>query len=118
MSAAASPTPLQALSAFSAGVTFDALPPLVVESFTHRVLDTLGICIAATALDTSGMATRVAAAWGGPGEAAVVGHPDRLPAAAAGSGYPAPLFWSGSGNRPSNDYHLILCVFSFSLFLL
>jgi len=83
MSAVPTPTPLQVLSAFSAGVTFDALPALVVESFTHRVLDTLGICIAATALDTSGMATRVAAAWGGPGEATVVGHPDRLPAAAA-----------------------------------
>jgi 2-methylcitrate dehydratase PrpD len=83
MSAASTPTPLQALSAFSAGVAFDALPRPVIESFTHRVLDTLGICIAATALDTSGMATRVAAAWGGPGEATVIGHPDRLPAASA-----------------------------------
>jgi 2-methylcitrate dehydratase PrpD len=83
MSAASTPTPLQALAAFSAGVTFEALPRPVVESFTHRVLDTLGICIAATALDTSGMATRVAAAWGGHGEATVIGHPDRLPAAAA-----------------------------------
>jgi len=48
------------------------------------VLDTLGICIAATALDTSGMAARVATAWGGRGEATVIGHDDKLPAAAAG----------------------------------
>ena len=79
MSAASTPTPLQALAAFSAGVTFDALPGPVVESFTHRVLDTVGICIAATALDTSGMATRVASAWGGPGEATVVGHHHGVP---------------------------------------
>jgi 2-methylcitrate dehydratase PrpD len=83
MSAAATPTPLQALSAFAAGVRFESLPAPVVESFTHRVLDTLGICLAATALDTSAMATRVASAWGGPGEATVIGHPGRLPAAAA-----------------------------------
>jgi len=77
-------TPLQVLATFSAGLTYDALPRPVVESFTHRVLDTLGICIAATALDTSGMATRVAAAWGGHGEATVIGYADKLPAAAAG----------------------------------
>ena len=77
-------TPLQVLAAFSAGLTYDALPRRVVESFTHRVLDTLGICLAATAIDTSGMATRVATAWGGRGEATVIGHEDKLPAAAAG----------------------------------
>ena len=76
-------TPLQVLSAFSAGVTYDTLPAAVTESFTQRVLDTLGICIAASALDTSGMVTRVASAWGGPGEASVVGHAGRLPAPAA-----------------------------------
>lgn len=76
-------TPLQILAEFSAGVTYDALPPAVVESFTHRVLDTLGICVAATALDTSAMATRVAAAWKGPAEATVIGHAGRLPAPAA-----------------------------------
>ncbi|MCX6551612.1 MAG: MmgE/PrpD family protein [Acidobacteria bacterium] len=83
MSAPGTQTPLQTLAAFSAGVTYDALPKPVVESFTHRVLDTLGICIAATALDTSGMATRVATAWAGPGEATVIGSSGRLPAPAA-----------------------------------
>lgn len=83
MSAPVSSTPLQALAAFAADVTFEALPPAVVESFTHRTLDTLGICLAATTLDTSAMATQVAAAWGGPGEATVIGCPHRLPAPAA-----------------------------------
>jgi 2-methylcitrate dehydratase PrpD len=81
--AVATRTPLQELAGFAAGVSFDALPPPVVESFTHRVLDTLGICAAATALDTSAMATKVAAAWKGPGEATVIGADGRLPAAAA-----------------------------------
>ncbi|MDO8836676.1 MAG: MmgE/PrpD family protein, partial [Vicinamibacterales bacterium] len=76
-------TPLQTMAAFAAATTFASLPREVVESFTHRVLDTLGICAAATALDTSAMATRVAAAWGGSGEATVIGHPGRLPAPAA-----------------------------------
>jgi 2-methylcitrate dehydratase PrpD len=83
MSATSSRTPLQELSAFAAGVTYDALPADVVTSFTHRVLDTVGICLAASRLDTSGMATRVAAGWGGPGEATVIGHDSRLPAPAA-----------------------------------
>jgi 2-methylcitrate dehydratase PrpD len=83
MSASAAPTPLQTLSAFAAGVTYESLPRPVVESFAQRVLDTLGICIAATALDTSGMAAGVAAAWQGPGEATVIGMGQRLPAPAA-----------------------------------
>lgn len=76
-------TPLQRLAAFAAGLTYVDLPASVVASFTHRALDTLGISLAATALDTSAMAARVAAAWKGPAEATVIGHPERLPAPAA-----------------------------------
>ena len=83
MSATTNQTPLQTLAEFAAGLSYERLPQPVVESFTHRVLDTLGICLAATTLDTSAMATRVAAAWGGPGEATVIGYPKKLPTAAA-----------------------------------
>ncbi len=83
MNTTATRTPLQALAAFSATLSYDALPSAVVESFTNRVLDTLGICIAATALDTSAMARRVALAWGGPEEATVIAGPRKLPVAAA-----------------------------------
>lgn len=77
-------TPLQELAAFAAAVDRDRLPRPVVESFVHRVLDTVGICVAASALDTSDMVRHVASAWGGPGEARIIGSADRLPAAAAG----------------------------------
>ena len=79
-----SETPLQRLAAFAAGVSPDALPPAVAASIRERILDTLGIALAASGLDTSAMARSVGRAWGGPAEATVVAFGDRLPAAGAG----------------------------------
>lgn len=79
-----SETPLQRLAAFAAGVRADALPPDVAASVRERILDTLGIALAASRLDTSAMARSVGRAWGGPAEATVVAFGDRLPAAGAG----------------------------------
>ena len=71
------------LAEFAAAVRYETLPPDVVDSVRDRILDTVGLCLGATPLDTSGMALRVARSWGGPAEATVIGAPDRLPAVGA-----------------------------------
>jgi hypothetical protein len=77
------PTLLGRLSEFAANVEYSALPAQVVSGVKHHALDTVGVCVAATKLDTSQMAAGLARNWGGPEEATLVGFPDRLPAAAA-----------------------------------
>jgi len=74
---------LEQLSAFTAALTYAALPEQVVASIKTRTMDTLGICLAALKLDTSQMALRMAAQWGGPEEAKAVGHSRRLPSSSA-----------------------------------
>lgn len=69
----------QQLGAFAAGTTFDDLPDAVVDSVKMRVLDILGIAVAAADLDTSVAARRWAASQGGNGSAAAVGVPQSLP---------------------------------------
>jgi 2-methylcitrate dehydratase PrpD len=76
-------TILEQLSAFTAALTYAALPEQVVASIKTRTMDTLGICLAALKLDTSQMALRMAAQWGGPEEAKAVGHSRRLPSSSA-----------------------------------
>jgi 2-methylcitrate dehydratase PrpD len=76
-------TLLDALSRFAADTAFDRLPCAVTRSVAERVLDTLGLCLAAVPLDTSAAAYDMAAAWRGPSEATVVGWGTRLPAAQA-----------------------------------
>ncbi len=70
----------QHLARFAVTTTFDDLPDEVVNSVGMRVLDTLGIAIAATDLDTS----RAAIAWaneqGGAATASAVGVKAGLPA--------------------------------------
>jgi 2-methylcitrate dehydratase PrpD len=77
-------TPLQQLAAFTDGVRYDALPEDVKSSLRERVLDSVGLCLAASRLDTSDMARKVAQAWGGPGESTSLAFGDALPAAGAG----------------------------------
>ncbi len=69
---------------FAVEQTFDALPTDVVESVAKRVLDILGICVAASALDTSDSVRRYALSQGGRPEAHAIGIPDPLPGALAG----------------------------------
>jgi len=80
-----SETPLQRLAAFAHGVRWEALPAEVQRSLRERVLDTVGLALAASRLDTSRMARRVAQAWSGGGapEATALGFGDRQPAAGA-----------------------------------
>jgi 2-methylcitrate dehydratase PrpD len=76
-------TLLETLASFVAGVTRDRLPDPVVTSLIDRLLDTVGLCLAAVPLETSGQALSVARRWGGSPEASVVGSPTRLPASSA-----------------------------------
>jgi 2-methylcitrate dehydratase PrpD len=69
---------------FATGVSYQRLPAEVVDSVRLRVLDTLGICVAATALDTSAAARDWVLDQGGRPQAQAVGLPGRVPAALAG----------------------------------
>jgi 2-methylcitrate dehydratase PrpD len=82
------PTLAQTLGAFAARVRRHAddpavLPDDVVDSVRKRVLDILGICVAASPLETSRAARAFAAEQGGRPEASAVGVAGALPAAQA-----------------------------------
>lgn len=68
---------------FAAALQYDHLPVDVIASVKQRVLDTLGIALAASALGTSDAVRAVAAEWGWTGTAAAIGMRGRLPAHAA-----------------------------------
>lgn len=74
------PTLGEQLAAFAAGTSYEDLPVAVVESVKMRVLDTLGIAVAAAPLETSRAARGWAAAQGGVEGASAVGVEGRLPA--------------------------------------
>jgi 2-methylcitrate dehydratase PrpD len=74
------PTLAQRIGGFAAASTFDTLPDDVVDSVRKRVLDILGICVAAAPLQTSRAARRFATDQGGRGRAHAVGIPEKLPA--------------------------------------
>ena len=80
----------QQLAAFAAGTSYDDLPDVVVESVKMRVLDTIGIAVAAAPLETSRAARRWAAEQGGSDGASAVGE-----SAAPARSAPRP----GSGGR-------------------
>jgi 2-methylcitrate dehydratase PrpD len=71
------------LARFAVTNPFDNLPTEVIASVKARVLDILGLCIAAASLDTSRAAREYADSQGGRPEARAVGVPNRLPASAA-----------------------------------
>jgi len=68
---------------FAAGLRFEDLPADVVSSVKERVLDTLGVALAASPLETSDAVRTVATGWGS-GSASAIGVPGRVsPHAAA-----------------------------------
>ena len=77
------PTLVQALAGMMAQARDAGVPAPVRASVRQRVLDTLGICVAASTLPTSAAVQRFAAAQGGEPEAHAVGLPRALPAALA-----------------------------------
>lgn len=73
----------QHLARFAAQTTFESLPPDVVESVRGRVLDILGICIAASELPTSHAAMQWIREQGGAAQATAFGLPEKVPAPGA-----------------------------------
>lgn len=71
------------LARFAVTARYDTLPPDVVDSVRKRVLDVLGICVAASPLETSRAAREFAVEQGGNGQAHAVGVPGPLPASLA-----------------------------------
>ncbi|MER5454505.1 MmgE/PrpD family protein [Micromonospora sp. NPDC002389] len=74
------------LAAFAAHARTAPLPEPVVTSVRQRVLDILGLCVAAHRLPTSHAALEHVAEQGGRAQAYVVGLPDAVPAAQAAFG--------------------------------
>jgi 2-methylcitrate dehydratase PrpD len=68
---------------FATTSTFDQLPDEVVDSVRKRVLDILGICVAASSLDTSQSARAFVADQGGHEQAHAIGMSYRVPATMA-----------------------------------
>jgi 2-methylcitrate dehydratase PrpD len=73
----------QELAALAAGTSYDGLPSDVRESVRDRTIDSLGVCLAATELDTSRQAQRMVLEKGGVTEAHVVGRRRQVPATGA-----------------------------------
>jgi 2-methylcitrate dehydratase PrpD len=70
----------QTVAQFAVEHPFERLPAEVVDSVRKRVLDVLGICVAASSLPTSAGARDWASGQGGTAEAHAIGVGERLPA--------------------------------------
>ncbi len=73
----------QRIAGFAVTAQRVGLPETVTQSVRQRVLDTIGICVAASSLDTSRAARRWARDGGGTPRATAIGVPERLPARSA-----------------------------------
>jgi 2-methylcitrate dehydratase PrpD len=73
----------QTIASFSLDHPYDALPPEVVDSVRKRVLDVMGICVAASNLDTSAAVRAYALDQGGSDDAHAIGLTSKLPASLA-----------------------------------
>ena len=79
----ADPTLAEELAGFAHKTTASSLPEPVVASVRQRVLDILGLCVAAHRLPTSQAAVEFVADQGGRAQAHAVGLADAVPAAQA-----------------------------------
>jgi 2-methylcitrate dehydratase PrpD len=77
------PTLAQRLASFAAETFADGPPADVAASVRQRVLDVLGLCVAAQALPTSQAILAHAEEQGGRGQASAIGLGERVPAASA-----------------------------------
>lgn len=76
----------QTVARFAARARYEDLPPAVVASVRQRVLDVLGICVAAQDLDSSRAVIDYVAEQGGAPQARAIGVPHRVPTALAAFG--------------------------------
>jgi 2-methylcitrate dehydratase PrpD len=68
---------------FVTNLGFQDLPEIVVTNIKDRLLDTLGVCVAARGVDAGRAARGMAIEWGGHPTAALIGENVLLPAASA-----------------------------------
>jgi 2-methylcitrate dehydratase PrpD/kynurenine formamidase len=78
-----SQTPLQEMATFAANLSYRDLPDEVTSSLRERMLDIVGICLAARPLETSAMALTVARSWRSRGEASTIGFDHSMAAPAS-----------------------------------
>jgi 2-methylcitrate dehydratase PrpD len=78
-----SPTLAQEIGTFAVKHPYASLPAEVIDSVRKRVLDVLGICVAASDLDTSVGVRAYVARQGGRNDAHAIGLSDALPASLA-----------------------------------
>lgn len=78
-----SEAPLARLVAFAARCRDEGVPPEIARDARRRVLDQLGLALAAGGVDAAQAARVVAAAWGGAERATALGLPARVPPASA-----------------------------------
>ncbi|MER5623532.1 MmgE/PrpD family protein [Streptosporangium sp. NPDC002544] len=71
------------IAAFAAACRYDELPPDVTDSVRSRVLDILGLCLAARGLPSSQAVLGYVTDQGGRGDSHVIGEPEPVPAALA-----------------------------------
>jgi 2-methylcitrate dehydratase PrpD len=77
-------TPLAVILAdWADGLRYEDIPPVVVESVKSRVLDILGIAVAASGLETSLAVQRYVGERGGIAQSTAIGVPHRVPAGEA-----------------------------------
>ncbi|PWG65836.1 MmgE/PrpD family protein [Spiribacter halobius] len=77
------PTAAAKLATFMHGLRFQDIPPEVVDSARLRILDILGICVAAREESGPQAVRALVSEWGGREQAEIVGWGDRVPAALA-----------------------------------
>ena len=73
-------TPLEIFAEFAHDLSYDKLPTVVADSIKDRVMDTLGICVAARETDAPRAVRALIDEWGGPQEATLIGEHTARPA--------------------------------------
>jgi 2-methylcitrate dehydratase PrpD len=61
-------------------LSYENVPPAVIEKTKDLILDTMGICVASAKMDFGSAALRLVAGWGGLPESSLIGHKGKVPA--------------------------------------
>ena len=74
-------TVLQEVSRFAAGVRDGKVEDSILQDARRRVMDIIGIALAASGMEPTRVVRAVVESWGGEGQASIIGSDDRCPAA-------------------------------------
>ena len=74
-------TVLQEVSRFAAGVRDGKVEDSILQDARRRVMDIIGIALAASGMEPTRVVHAVVESWGGEGQASIIGSDDRCPAA-------------------------------------